>query len=136
MSAPDDASGATALLKGDHLQRTGSFKLRGAWNAVALLAADARARGVVTASSGNFAQALAFSARLAGVPATILMPADAPPEKSSSPRSHGADIVLYDRYDDDREARGAALVAPPAARSSTRTTTSTSWPGRAQRRSS
>jgi threonine dehydratase len=107
----DDASEAIALLKGDHLQRTGSFKLRGAWNAVSMLDDDARARGVVTASSGNFAQALALSAKLAGVPATILMPADAPPNKVELTRSHGADIVFYDRYTDDREARAAALVA-------------------------
>jgi threo-3-hydroxy-L-aspartate ammonia-lyase len=107
----DEATGTSALLKGDHVQRTGSFKLRGAWNAVAQLDDDARSRGVVTASSGNFAQALALSAKLAGIPATILMPTDAPPNKVELTRSHGANVVFYDRYADDREARSAALVA-------------------------
>ncbi len=116
----DAAAGATLLLKAEHLQRTGSFKFRGAWNAVASLPPDERARGVVAYSSGNHAQAVALAARLHGVPSVIVMPADAPPGKLAATRGYGAEVVLYDRRTADREAiaravaleRGSTLVPP------------------------
>lgn len=109
--ALDEATGATVLLKAENLQRIGAFKFRGAYNAVASLAEDERARGVATISSGNHAQALALAARLHGIPATILMPEDAPPGKVAATASHGATIVRFDRYGQDREALLADLVA-------------------------
>jgi len=116
----DAAAGATLLLKAEHLQRTGSFKFRGAWNALASLPPDERARGVVAFSSGNHAQAVALAARLHGVPAVIVMPADAPPGKLAATRGYGAEVVLYERRTADREAiaravaleRGSTLVPP------------------------
>jgi threonine dehydratase len=104
----DERTGATVRLKPENLQRVGAFKFRGAYNAVASLAPDERARGVVTASSGNHAQALALAAALHGVPATILMPEDAPPSKAAATEGYGARIVRFDRYADDREALMAA----------------------------
>lgn len=109
--ALDEATGATVLLKAENLQRIGAFKFRGAYNAVASLAEDERARGVATISSGNHAQALALAARLHGIPATILMPEDAPPGKVAATASHGATIVRFDRYGQDREALLADVVA-------------------------
>ena len=100
----DAMTGATVRLKPENLQRVGAFKFRGAYNAVASLPADERARGVVAASSGNHAQALALAASLHGIPATILMPEDAPPSKAAATEGYGARIVRFDRYADDREA--------------------------------
>lgn len=116
----DDATGATALLKAECLQRTGSFKFRGAYNAVATLVESERRRGVLAFSSGNHAQAVALACRLLDVPATILMPQDAPATKLAATRSFGADIVTYDRYGQDRDSlarklateRGLTLVPP------------------------
>ena len=102
--------GATVLLKAENLQRTGSFKLRGAYNAIAALSPAERAKGVVAFSSGNHAQAVALAARLLGCHATIVMPTDAPAFKVDATRSHGAGIVLYDRYTEDREAIGRELA--------------------------
>ena len=107
----DDKTGATVLLKAENLQRAGAFKFRGAYNAVAALAPQERARGVAAVSSGNHAQALALAARLHGVPAVILMPEDAPPGKRAATRAFGAEIVAFDRYAEDREALLATLVA-------------------------
>jgi threonine dehydratase len=90
-----------AVLKAENLQRTGSFKFRGAYNAVAQLAG---VRGVVAASSGNHAQAIALAAQLHGLPATIVMPLDAPRVKRAGTLALGAEIVDYDRYAEDREA--------------------------------
>jgi threonine dehydratase len=107
----DEATGAgRVLLKAENLQRVGAFKFRGAYNAVASMTPAERARGVATVSSGNHAQALALAARLHEVPAVILMPDDAPPGKLAATRGYGAEIVLFDRYDGDREALLAALV--------------------------
>ncbi len=100
----DERTGAAVVLKPENLQRIGAFKFRGAYNTVASLDPAERARGVVTASSGNHAQALALSAALHDVPATILMPADAPASKAAATEGYGARIVRFDRYGDDREA--------------------------------
>jgi len=108
--ALDERSGGTVLLKSENLQRTGSFKIRGAYNRISTLPPEALARGVAAYSSGNHAQAVALAARLVGTHATILMPADAPPEKLDATRSYGAEVLTYDRYRDDREAMGAELA--------------------------
>ncbi len=109
--ALDEAVGATVFLKAENLQRIGAFKFRGAYNAVASLNDGERARGVATVSSGNHAQALALSARLLGVHATILMPDDAPAGKLAATEGHGAEVIRFDRYGQDREELLAALVA-------------------------
>jgi threonine dehydratase len=100
----DERVGATVRIKPENLQRVGAFKFRGAYNAVASLDPAERARGVVTASSGNHAQALALSAVLHDTRATILMPEDAPASKAAATEGYGARIVRFDRYADDREA--------------------------------
>ena len=100
----DERTGASVRLKPENLQRIGAFKFRGAYNTVASLTPAERARGVVTASSGNHAQALALSAALHGIPATILMPEDAPASKAAATEGYGARIVRFDRYSADREA--------------------------------
>ncbi len=118
--ALDERIGGLLLLKAEPLQRTGSFKFRGACNRLLQLAADAGAGGVVAYSSGNHAQAVAAAANLVGVPAVIVMPRDAPAVKIAGTRRHGAEVVLYDRASEAREAlgkriaveRGATLVKP------------------------
>jgi threonine dehydratase len=100
----DERTGARVGLKPENLQRVGAFKFRGAYNAVASLPKAERDRGVLAASSGNHAQALALAAALHDVPATILMPEDAPPSKAAATAGYGARIVRFDRYTDDREA--------------------------------
>jgi threonine dehydratase len=116
----DARTGASLHLKGEHLQRVGAFKFRGATNAVAALEPEVRARGIVAFSSGNHAQAVALTCRLQGVAATIVMPTDAPPVKLAATRGYGAEVVTYDRYTEDRRAvgqriadeRGATVVPP------------------------
>lgn len=103
--------GGRLLIKAEPLQRTGSFKFRGAYNRLSRLDAAARARGVVAYSSGNHAQGVAAAAQMLGVKAAIVMPADAPAMKLRNTRAYGAEVVTYDRYKDDREAIGAALCA-------------------------
>lgn len=97
------------LLKCENLQRTGSFKFRGGYNAVACLTTDERASGIVAFSSGNHAQGVALGALLHDVDATIVMPADAPPNKLAATRGYGATVITYDRYTESREAIGAEL---------------------------
>ena len=109
--ALDEAAGATVLLKAENLQRAGAFKFRVAYNAVASLSDAERGRGVATVSSGNHAQALALAARLHGVRAVILMPDDAPAGKVAATEGHGAEVIRFDRYGQDREELLAALVA-------------------------
>ena len=109
--ALDEATGATVLLKAENLQRVGAFKFRGAYNAVASLSDAERARGVATVSSGNHAQALGLAARLHGAPAVILMPDDSPAGKLAATEGHGAEVIRFDRYAEDREELLAALVA-------------------------
>jgi threonine dehydratase len=107
----DEATGAgRVLLKAENLQRAGAFKFRGAYNAVASLTREERARGVATVSSGNHAGALALAARLHEIPAVILMPDDAPAGKLAATAGYGAEIIRFDRYAQDREALLAALV--------------------------
>jgi threo-3-hydroxy-L-aspartate ammonia-lyase len=116
----DARVGARVLIKAECLQRTGSFKFRGAYNKISSLSEDERGRGVAAFSSGNHAQAVALAARLLGTHATIVMPEDAPTLKLDATRGYGAEVVTYDRYSEDREAigtrlaeeRGLALVRP------------------------
>jgi threonine dehydratase len=104
----NDLAGRRVLVKAECLQRTGSFKFRGAWNALSLLPSGA---GVLAYSSGNHAQGVALAARLQGRAAVIVMPADAPGVKISNTRGYGAEVVLYDRRAEDRDAIGARLAA-------------------------
>ena len=106
----DDVLGAQAFLKAENLQRMGAFKFRGGYNAVNSLTDAERARGVVAFSSGNHAQAVALAARLHGCRATIVMPHDAPALKLQATRGYGAEVVVYDRYKEDRAAIAARLV--------------------------
>lgn len=101
--------GGRVLLKAENLQRTGSFKFRGGYNAIAALDADQKKAGVVAFSSGNHAQGVALGAQLHGVSAVIIMPTDAPPNKLAATRGYGADVITYDRYKESREEIGAAL---------------------------
>jgi threonine dehydratase len=100
----DTQLGAEVFLKAEQFQRGGAFKFRGAYNKVSSLSRPELARGVVAASSGNHAQALAIAARLAGTEATILMPVDAPTSKRAATEGYGARVIEFDRYTDDREA--------------------------------
>src|SRR3712207_5226982 len=106
----DSRTGATLFFKAENLQRSGAFKFRGAYNAIAKLPDAAKRRGVVTFSSGNHAQAIAYAGRLLGVPAVIVMPRDAPAMKVAATRGYGAEVVEYDRYGEDREAIGRRLA--------------------------
>jgi threonine dehydratase len=105
----DDRTGATVFVKGEHLQRAGAFKFRGAYNRLVQLDDDERRAGVVAFSSGNHAGAVAHAAQLLGIPAVILMPADAPDAKVAATRGYGAEIVTFDRYTEDRLALGRQL---------------------------
>ncbi len=105
----DDMLGMQVFMKCENLQRMGAFKFRGGYNAVNILSDEQRSRGVVAFSSGNHAQAVALAAQLHGCRATIVMPHDAPPLKLAATRGYGADVVLYDRYTEDRNAIAARL---------------------------
>lgn len=107
----NDRIGGRLLVKAEGIQRTGSFKMRGAYNRMRLLTADERARGVVAYSSGNHGQAVAACARLLGTTATVVMPADVPRTKVDKTRAWGAEVVFYDRQKDDRVAIGKRLAA-------------------------
>jgi threonine dehydratase len=100
----DERLGAQVFLKAETLQRTGSFKFRGAYNKVSSIPAERRRAGVVAYSSGNHAQGVAAAARLLGMPAVIVMPADAPRLKRDRTAALGAAVVLYDRDREDRAA--------------------------------
>ncbi len=106
----DAALGCQVFFKCENLQRVGAFKFRGAYNAISRLDDAQRARGVVAYSSGNHAQAMALAARLLDVPATIVMPSDAPAIKRAATEGYGARVVVYDRYGEDREEIGAYLA--------------------------
>jgi threonine dehydratase len=116
----DAAVGAQVHFKCENFQRAGAFKFRGAYNALSRFSDAQKRRGVVAFSSGNHAQAVALAASLLGMPAAIVMPADAPQGKLAATRGYGAEVMLYDREHEDREAitrrlvaeRGALLVPP------------------------
>ena len=116
----DRVAGRRVLVKAENLQLTGSFKARGGWSAVSALDLEARARGVIAFSSGNHAQGVAHAAARHGAPCVILMPKDAPQVKIANTRAYGAEVVLYDRATEDRDAigdqiataRGLTLIRP------------------------
>lgn len=118
--ALDAAAGCALLLKCENFQRGGAFKFRGAYNTIAQIPEEQRRRGVLAFSSGNHAQGVALAAQLLGVPAVICMPDDAPAVKVAATREYGAEIVFYNRQNDDREAfarrvaeqRGLPIVPP------------------------
>ncbi len=111
LSSPflDEIAGRRIHVKPECLQHTGSFKFRGAWSAISALAPDVRARGVIAFSSGNHAQGVALAAKMHGIPSVIVMPSDAPRIKIDNTRAYGAEVVLYDRAAEDRDAIGARL---------------------------
>ena len=116
----DAATGAQFFFKCENFQRMGAFKFRGAFNALSCFGPEQRRAGVAAFSSGNHAQAIALAAQMLGIPATILMPTDAPVMKVAATRGYGGEVVLYDRYKEDREAlarqlaqeRGMTLIPP------------------------
>ena len=116
----DERAGAQLYFKCENFQRMGAFKFRGAFNALSKFDATQRQAGAIAFSSGNHAQAVALSARLLGMPALIVMPQDAPAAKLAATRGYGAEVVLYDRFTEDREAltlrlaaeRGMTLIPP------------------------
>lgn len=116
----NEMTGAEVYFKCENFQRGGAFKFRGAMNAILALDEAVRTRGVVAYSSGNHAQALAYAARIMALPATIVMPKDAPELKVRATREYGAEIIFYDRYTESREEigrsiaaeRGASLIPP------------------------
>jgi threonine dehydratase len=116
----DERLGASVFFKCENFQCMGAFKFRGAFNALSKFSAAQRQAGVITFSSGNHAQAIALSARKLGIPATILMPLDAPQAKIDATRGYGGEVILFDRFKQDREAltrelaeqRGLTLIPP------------------------
>ncbi len=111
----DERTGAQVFFKAENLQRMGAFKFRGAYNALAQFTADQRRGGVIAFSSGNHAQAIALSARLLSMPSVIVMPQDSPTAKLAATRAYqagqaGSEVVLFDRYKEDREAIGQRLA--------------------------
>ena len=116
----DELLGMQVLMKAENLQRMGAFKFRGGYNSVNVLSDEEHSRGVVAFSSGNHAQAVALAARLHGCAATIVMPQDAPALKLAATRGYGAEVIVYDRYKEDRaeiaarltRERGASLIPP------------------------
>src|SRR6186713_1184231 len=119
-STAESRWGAKFFFKCENFQRMGAFKFRGAFNALSKFDAAQRKAGAIAFSSGNHAQAVALSARMLGMPAVIVMPQDAPAAKLAATRGYGAEVVLYDRFTEDREAvtkglaaeRGMTLIPP------------------------
>ncbi|MBA4784764.1 MAG: threonine/serine dehydratase [Alphaproteobacteria bacterium] len=111
LSSPflDEIAGRRVFVKPECLQHTGSFKFRGAWSAISALSPEVRAKGVLAFSSGNHAQGIALAAKLHGLASVIVMPSDAPQIKIANTRAFGAEVVLYDRASEDRDAIGAEL---------------------------
>ena len=103
-------AGAELFFKCENFQRMGAFKFRGACNAIARFTPEQRAAGVLTYSSGNHAQAIALSARLAGIASVIIMPHDAPALKVQATKGYGGEVIVYDRYQEDREEIGRRLA--------------------------
>ncbi len=113
--ALDERVGGRVLIKPECLQRSGSFKFRGAYNCLRQLDPDVRTKGVVACSSGNHAQGIASSAKIFGMPATIVMPADAPQVKLERTRGYGATVITYDRATEDRDKIAAEICAETGA---------------------
>jgi threonine dehydratase len=111
----DAGIGARAFLKAENLQRVGAFKFRGAYNAIAQLSDEQKRHGVVAFSSGNHAQGVALAAQLLNVPATIVMPSDAPAAKLAATRGYGAEVVTYDRVRMNRAELAASIAAETGA---------------------
>lgn len=109
-STANARTGAELFFKCENYQRMGAFKFRGAFNAIARFTDAQRAAGVLTFSSGNHAQAIALSARLAGIRATIIMPQDAPALKVQATKEYGGEVIFYDRYTENREEIGRKLA--------------------------
>lgn len=107
----DEIAGRRVLVKAEALQHTGSFKFRGAWSALSALTPEVRAKGVIAYSSGNHAQGVAYAAKLHGVSSVIVMPKDAPQLKIANTRALGAEVVLYDRATEDRDAIGQRIAS-------------------------
>ncbi len=107
----NEAAGCEVFFKAENLQRVGAFKFRGAYNKLASMNADERQRGVLAFSSGNHAQAVALAAQIFGIPAVIVMPADAPEIKVRATRGYGAEVIFYDRYGQSREEIGDRICA-------------------------
>lgn len=116
----NERTGASLVFKPENLQRIGAFKFRGGYNAIAALSPEQKRAGVLTFSSGNHAQAIAYAGKLLGVPTTIIMPEDAPQAKTAATKAYGGEVVLYDRYTQDRleignrlaSERGLTLIPP------------------------
>jgi len=116
----DERTGASVFLKCENFQRTGAFKIRGAYNALSQLGPDERKAGVITYSSGNHAQAVALAGKLLGIKTVVVMPSNAPTVKATATRAYGAEVIQYDPQTDDREAlaerirreRGMVLIPP------------------------
>lgn len=106
----NELTGAQFYFKCENFQRMGAFKFRGAMNALSQFTAEQRKNGVVTFSSGNHAQAIALSAKLLGIPATIIMPEDAPKAKMDATKGYGGRVITYNRYTEDREKIGQQLA--------------------------
>src|SRR5678815_4169990 len=106
----DAELGARVFFKCENLQRMGAFKFRGAFNALSRFDERQRSAGVVAFSSGNHAQAISLAASLLGMPAVIVMPHDAPAAKVAATKGYGGEVVVYDRYREDREAIGLSLI--------------------------
>jgi len=119
-STANERWGAEFFFKCENFQRMGAFKFRGAFNALSKFDATQRKGGVIAFSSGNHAQAVALSARLLQMPAVIVMPKDAPAAKVAATKGYGAEVVMYDRFTEDREAltrklaqeRGMTMIPP------------------------
>ncbi len=109
--ALNERTGGRILIKPEVLQRTGSFKFRGAYNAISSLPADAKKRGVIAYSSGNHAQGVAAAAQICGIPARIVMPSDAPAIKVQNTKGYGAEVIPYDRFGENREEIAARICA-------------------------
>lgn len=116
----NDRTRCQVFFKCENFQRTGSFKFRGAFNALANLSPEQKQRGILTYSSGNHAQAIALAGKLLGIPTTIVMPQDAPTVKLTATQGYGAEVILYDRAETTREAlakqlaneRGSTIIPP------------------------
>ncbi|GHE97418.1 serine/threonine dehydratase [Aliiroseovarius zhejiangensis] len=106
----DEIAGKRVIVKPECLQHTGSFKFRGAWNAVSKLSDVQRKQGVIAFSSGNHAQGVAMAAKAIGAPSVIVMPSDAPRQKIDNTRTLGGEVILYDRATEDRDKIGARLA--------------------------